>query len=258
MNPPKPEKSVIRPTDADAIRLARTLVRSARFGALAVLDPASGAPIASRVALATDQRGAPLILVSALSGHTRAITADPRCSLLAGEPGKGDPLAWPRISLYCRAERLAAESAEAREAARRYLNKNAKAKLYAGFPDFAFFRLEPSGASLNGGFGKAFDLTAQDLLIPEIVPEIAEIEQSAIVHMNEHHKPAIALLAGSGKSGIPKKAAGEWFVTGIDPDGADFAAGDAASRLFFEKPVSTGLELRSTLAKMTESARKHL
>ena len=30
------------------------------------------------MALATDQRGAPLILVSALSGHTRAILTDPR------------------------------------------------------------------------------------------------------------------------------------------------------------------------------------
>lgn len=258
MNQPKPEKSVIRPTDADAIRLARRLLRSARFGALAVLDPQNGAPVASRVALATDQRGAPLILVSALSGHTRSILADPRCSLLAGEPGKGDPLAWPRISLFCRAERLEPGSAEAMEAARRYLNKNPKARLYADFPDFAFFRLAPTGASLNGGFGKAFALTAADLLLQDAAPEIAEIEQSAIVHMNENHKPAIALLAGSGKSGLPKKAAGEWIVTGIDPDGADFAAGDETARVFFEKPVSTALQLRSALAKMTESARKHL
>ena len=66
------KKDVIRETDADAIRLARTLVRGARFGALAVLDPNDGSPQASRVAVATDLDGAPLILVSGLSGHTAA------------------------------------------------------------------------------------------------------------------------------------------------------------------------------------------
>ena len=33
------KKNVIRETDAEAIRLAKTLIRTARFGALAVLDP---------------------------------------------------------------------------------------------------------------------------------------------------------------------------------------------------------------------------
>src|SRR5690554_2728845 len=94
-------KDVLRETDAEAIRLARTLVRTARFGAMAVLDPASGSPYVSRVAVASDHDGAPLILVSSLSGHTSGLMADPRCSLLLGEPGKGDPLAYPRISIAC-------------------------------------------------------------------------------------------------------------------------------------------------------------
>ena len=47
-------KDVIRETDAEAIRLARTLIRSARFGALAVIEPATGSPLASRVGVATE------------------------------------------------------------------------------------------------------------------------------------------------------------------------------------------------------------
>ncbi|TIX34331.1 MAG: HugZ family protein, partial [Mesorhizobium sp.] len=93
------KKDVIRETDAEAIRLAKTLIRSARFGALAVIEPGTGSPLASRVGVATDLDGAPLILVSMLSAHTGAILADPRCSLLVGEPGKGDPLAHPRLTL---------------------------------------------------------------------------------------------------------------------------------------------------------------
>ncbi|RVB60512.1 HugZ family protein, partial [Mesorhizobium sp. M7A.F.Ca.CA.002.03.2.1] len=56
-----PKKDVIRETDAEAIRLAKTLLRSARFGALAVIEPQTGSPLASRVGVATDIDGAPLI-----------------------------------------------------------------------------------------------------------------------------------------------------------------------------------------------------
>lgn len=157
-------RKVIRETDAEAIRLAHRLVRTARYGALAVLDPKTGAPLASRVAVATDSDGAPLILVSSLSAHTGALAADPRCSLLLGEPGKGDPLAHPRISLACTAVRLERGTPGHLRAQRRYLDHHPEAKLYAGFGDFSFFRLEPEGASLNGGFGKAYLLKREELL----------------------------------------------------------------------------------------------
>lgn len=157
-------KTVIRDTDAEAIELAQKLIRTARYGALAVLDQGTGAPLASRVAVAADLDGAPLILVSALSQHTGALLADPRCSLLLGEPGKGDPLAHPRISLACRAVRLERGTPAHAGAEQRYLSCHPKAKLYAGFADFSFFRLDPDGASLNGGFGKAYRLTRADLL----------------------------------------------------------------------------------------------
>src|SRR5690606_16094888 len=98
------------------------------YGALAVLDPADGSPYASRVAVATDLDGTPLILVSSLSGHTAGLVADPRCSLLVGEPGKGDPLAHPRISISCRANRLERGSDEHARAQRRFLNRNPKSK----------------------------------------------------------------------------------------------------------------------------------
>src|SRR5262245_14521099 len=94
-------RDVLRPTDEEAIRLGKTLVSTARHGAIAVLDPKTGRPLASRVGVATDADGAPIILVSMLAAHTRALIADPRCSLLAGEVGKGDPLAHPRITLIC-------------------------------------------------------------------------------------------------------------------------------------------------------------
>ncbi len=155
-------KSVIRETDAGAIAQAQGLIRNATFGAIAVLDAKDGWPLASRVGVATDESGTPIILVSGLSAHTQALVKDPKCSLLLGEPGKGDPLAHPRITVVCNAVRVdKADDATLRE---RYLAVHPKAKLYVDLGDFAFFRLEPVRANLNGGFGKAFHLTPSDLL----------------------------------------------------------------------------------------------
>jgi heme iron utilization protein len=248
-------RNVIRETDAEAVRLARTLLRSARYGALAALEPSSGDPLASRVAVATDLDGTPLILVSALSEHTGAILADPRCSLLLGEPGNGDPLAHPRISLRCRAERLERGTPAQLRAERRYLNRHPKARLYAGFGDFAFFRLAVERASLNGGFGKAYHLARPDL-VPDLAAnaELADAEQGALDHMNADHRDAVDIYAHAFA-----KAAGEgWTLTGIDAEGLDLALGDDSRRIFFDAPLAGAGALRQTLVAMAQAGRRLL
>ena len=246
------KKDVIRETDAEAVRLAKTLIRGARFGALAVIEPVTGAPLASRVGVATDIDGTPLILVSMLSAHTGAILADPRCSLLVGEPARGDPLAHPRITLVCQALRLERGSAEHARAERRYLNRNPKAKLYAALGDFSIFRLEPERASLNGGFGKAYLLDRTDLVTTgPIVEELAACEQSALDHMNADHLDAIAIYARhfAGAEGDG------WIATGFDADGMDLASGDAICRVFFPEPLKAACELRPVLVDMAKTGR---
>ena len=153
----------LRPVDDEARALARRLMEEARHGALGVLDPDTGAPHVTRVAVGIGD-GGPVTLISALSHHTRALAADPRCSLLLGEPGpRGDPLTHPRLTLLARAAFVAPDDpgrAALREA---WLARHPKAKLYVDFADFAFVRLEPAGAHLNGGFGRAYRLGAADL-----------------------------------------------------------------------------------------------
>lgn len=244
--------SVIRPTDAQAIRLAKTLTRTARHGALAVVEPETGRPLVSRVGTATDADGAPIILVSMLSAHTRALLDDPRCSLLLGEPGKGDALAHPRITLLTSACQIARDTAQYERAERRYLNKNPKAKLYAGLGDFRMFRLDVEGASLNGGFGKAFVLTSADLVTQSAASEaIAQSEQSALDHMNADHRDAIDLYARH----FAGATTGGWVMTGIDVDGFDIASGDDVGRVFFDAPLSQASEMRVRLVEMAKSAR---
>ena len=153
--------SPIRPTDDEARALARQLIADARIAALAVTLK-DGAPYVSRIAFGTTPEGAPLTLVSDLAHHTRALRANPRCSLLVGEAaGRGDPLTHPRLTLMATARFL--PDAERAAQAAHYLATHPKAKLYIGFADFHLVTFDVTRAHLNGGFGKAFTLTPEDL-----------------------------------------------------------------------------------------------
>lgn len=157
--------SPIRPTTEDAKQLAQRLLDSAGYVSLAVLDPLTGGPYVSRVLIARMPDGALITLVSQLAAHTKALMNDPRASVLAGEPGKGDPLAYPRITVQCVTEPVARDSDAHVNMRQVFLARHAKAKLYIDFTDFLFFRLIPQNASLNGGFGQAFILDGAELAI---------------------------------------------------------------------------------------------
>jgi putative heme iron utilization protein len=162
------EVNPIRETDTEARKLGRALLDEARHGALGVLNPATGAPEVTRVAVATAPDGQPITLISALSSHTAALRADPVCSLLVGEPGpKGDPLTHPRLTLACRAD-FTEHGTQAYASLRaHYLTIHPKAQLYIDFTDFVFASLHVASAALNGGFGKAYRLTPADLGLPK-------------------------------------------------------------------------------------------
>lgn len=231
----------------DAIGLSRILLRSVRSGALATLDP-DGTPFASLVTIATDSDGTPLMLLSRLSGHTRNLLADPRCSLLFSRGGKGDPLAHPRLTVVgCAAQ---TEEPRARE---RFLARHPKAKLYADFPDFGFFALDPSAGHLNGGFAKAATLTRAELLLDLAGAEgLVAGERGAVEHMNADHADALALYA----AGAGGDAALPWRLSGLDPEGLDLMAGDRTARAVYPGPVSDMGALRKILVTMAAQARQ--
>lgn len=158
----EPKINPIRETDEEAIRMARLLIAEARFGALAVLEPGTGMPLVSRIAVGTGHDGQLVSLASDLSFHSKALAADPRCSILVGEPGKGNPLAHPRVTLIGRLEMVGREQARADGLRECWLALHPKAQLYVDFGDFNFYRLELERAHLNGGFGKAYVLKPEE------------------------------------------------------------------------------------------------
>ena len=160
----QPARTVLGTVSPEVIAEAKALIEGANHAALATHEPESGDPLATRVGLATLGDGTPLIIVSALTPHSTALKADPRCSLLIGKIGKGDPLAHPRVMLSCRAAMVEPKTDSAIEARRRYLQKHPKARIYVDLPDFRFFRLVVLRARFNAGFGRAYEIEAEALV----------------------------------------------------------------------------------------------
>lgn len=243
----------VRKTDDEARQLARQLISRARFGSLAVLLPDGGHPFASRTAVACDADRTPVILVSQLSTHTAGLANDPRVSLLLGEPGKGDPLAHPRITLQCQATRLARDDVRHDRMRARFLRRHPKSALYIDFLDFSFFRLEPREASLNGGFGKAYHLIPEDFLIASPAMEaLADMEESAIEQMNGDHRDAVTLCAHKLAGGKGAK----WNVSGIDAAGFDLLGADTLLRIEFDAPLQDADQLAEEMADLAKRARQ--
>lgn len=146
--------------------MVRALLQGATHAALSFHDPNDGRPGISRIAFALDENGVALSLMSDLAVHAAALQADPRCALLIGEPGsRGDPLTHPRLSLSAEARFVRHGTSEHSPLAEAYLRQRPKSKLYIGFADFSIVVFRPLGGVLNGGFGKAFQLTAADVSI---------------------------------------------------------------------------------------------
>jgi len=241
----------MQPTpEFDASRLARSLLRRSRQGALATLMTGSGDPYCSLVNVATDPAGAPILLISRLALHTRNILGDNRVSLMLDERAEGDPLEGSRIMLAGMAEEAGGEDAKILR--RRYLNAHPSAEAFVDFKDFSFFRIRPSGAHLVAGFGRIVDLTPEQFLTDLSGAEaLLAAEQDAIDHMNADHLEATNLYATK----LLGAETADWRCTGCDPGGLDLQAGAITLRLDFPERVTGPGELRKMLVKLAGEAR---
>lgn len=243
---------VIRQTDDNARMLGRRLLRSSRHAALGFIDPQDGFPSVSRVLTATDIDGAPVLLVSSLSAHTKGLAADPHASLLFGEVGKGDPLAHPRLTVHGISEQIVKDGEVYSRVRRRFLARHPKSSLYIDFPDFAILRLAISTTRLNAGFGRAYVLSADDLMIRSpATSDLAALEEEAVAHMNFDHADAIALCA----TRLAGEKPGNWRMAGVDAAGIDLLDRDRLCRLEFDEVLTRAAGLRPALMEMTRRAR---
>jgi putative heme iron utilization protein len=226
---------------------AKKLLREGRSGALATLMPGSGDPYCSLVNVATAADGAPLLLISRLAVHTKNLLVDPRVSLMIDERKEGDPLQGGRVMLMGTA--AATGDADVR---RRYLDRQPEAEMFAGFADFAFYRLVLKSAHLVAGFGRIVDLQPQDILTETgDASELVVAEPEILAHMNGDHAEAVRLYATK----LLGARDGEWRCVGCDPEGLELQLERTALRLPFPQRVRAPDVLRDVLKQMAEQAR---
>lgn len=203
-------------------------------------------PYVSLVLVAVDHDLAPILLLSDLAEHSKAIAADPRASLLFdGTAGLAQPLTGARVSLLGRVAETHDERLK-----RRFLARHPDATLYAGFKDFRFYRMTPERAHLVAGFGKIRWIDAAELLAVPPLPELAESEEGIVSHMNEDHRDAVQLYAGK----LLGLAGAGWTMTGIDAEGIDLRQDGQVARLAFETPLSAADQARKALISLVDRA----
>jgi heme iron utilization protein len=236
--------------DFNPTKLARSLLRRSRQGALATLMAESHDPYCSLVNVATHTDGSPILLISRLAVHTKNILDDSRVSLMLDEHAAGDQLEGARIMLAGKAEE--ASGGDVAALRRRYLNAHPSADAFVDFKDFSFFRIKPAGLHLVAGFGRIIDLTPGQFMTDiSDAAALLEAESGAVEHMNADHRDAMNLYATK----LLGAEAGDWRCTGCDPDGIDMQAGTSTLRLDFPERVISGAELRKVLVRLAADAR---
>lgn len=237
----------------DAVAEAKLLLRSTRAAALATLAAPSGDPFASLVNVATAPDGSPILLMSRLAAHTRHLDIDTRVSLLfysaLNMPSGGDPLTHSRLTILGRAERVS-DSAERLALRARFLARHPKSSLYADFADFSFFRVTMEVAHLNGGFGRAANLSADSIFTS--LDGAAELvaEEARLLAEIESAEPQIANALASARGG----SGDSWRAIGFDPEGIDASDGERLIRIVFPTRVASPAELRQAVAVLLAEA----
>ena len=235
--------------DFNAQLAAKKLLREARSGALATLMPDSGDPYCSLVNVATAPDGSPLMLLSRLAIHTKNLLADRRVSLMLDERKEGDPLQGARVMLMGSCSKKTDSSA-----ASSYLRRHPAAEQYAGFADFAYYRMTIERVHLVAGFGRIVDLKPEQLLTDvSDARALIDAEAEVIAHMNADHAEACRLYATK----LLGASDGDWKCVGIDPEGLELQNGRAALRLFFPQRVTGPGPLRAVLKQLADEARAH-
>ncbi|CAO3415831.1 hypothetical protein [Azospirillum doebereinerae] len=209
---------------------------------------AAGWPYPSLALVALDHDGSPLLLLSNLAEHTRNIARDPRIGLLFdGTGGLAQPLTGARLSVLGRAAR----SDEPRHRAR-FLRRHPDAAFYAGFADFAVYRVAVERAHLVAGFGRIHWLSRDGLGLPGVPLALAEAETDTLAVLNDAHAAALPLLVPL-PPGATERGEG-WTLTGLDPEGCDLRCGGYVARVDFDERTDDPESARLALAALVQRA----
>jgi putative heme iron utilization protein len=199
---------------------------------------------------AVDELGRPVFFISSMAMHTHNLRADPRASLLITQPDvSGDPLGAARLTLLGDAT-----EAPAAQVSELYLSRYENAKYWQEYSDFAYYRLQVSGAYFIGGFGVMGWISADDYGSAPPDP-LAQAAPGIIRHMNNDHADALLLIARRFAGESPDEAT----LTAVDRLGFHIRlkSGDRihGRRVAFLREVRNTEDARAVFVEMVRQAR---
>lgn len=135
------------------VDLAHQLVENAAIASLAVVC-SDGAPIVALTSPVMLPNGAMLVLVSSLSAHGKALSANSQAGLLfTGVEDLTDPMKTPRLTVQGSAVKATLDERAF------FLQSRPEAELYIDFSDMQLYRIDLKNAHLVVGFGRAVSLS---------------------------------------------------------------------------------------------------
>jgi putative heme iron utilization protein len=149
--------------DAQARHSLTRLIRTQRIAALGTIWDT--APLVSMVLyVPAADLSAFYVHVSHLAQHTQALRQDRRVSLLIVEPDSGqtDPQLLARVSIRGEAMETPPTAGNYAEVKAAYLARFPQSAVNFGLEDFILYGIAPRNARYVAGFGRIFDLAAED------------------------------------------------------------------------------------------------
>ena len=220
---------------------ARALLAGAFQGVLSTHSlEHEGYPFGSVIPYMRDLTGAPVLLLSHLSQHTKNLHANPRCGLTLLKSGGGDVQQRARLSAI--GDVSATETSADTE---RYFDYFPQTRVYHEELGFRFYRFQPIRFHWNGGFATArwFDPSRLLLATPFNLP----ITQQILGHMNQDHVDTLRHYLRHVADYNPDEPA---VMVGIDGEGMDLRVDDRLYRVGFPRRVATAEEARAVLVEM--------
>ncbi len=256
--------------------IAKQLIRSSSRGYLSThFDPNSfqskkinikhSFPYSTFTLTAFDYDISPIVLLSNLSEHTTNIKKNSLVSLMLCEEQKvydhfpkfknnsfdyEDPMSRPRITLIGNLKITKKSHHKSR-----FLLRHPAAKLYSGFSDMNYYKLNIIGAHLVGGFASVKWFSKNDLICKDVL-NFENYESDIISHMNESHQESLRHYAYKLIKKIKPKTNMIWSLVGIDPEGFDLRRKNELIRFFFENQVKDAKKLRGTFVGLHKKALK--
>jgi len=245
------QKEAPRLTNAEEVRTL--LSRNSGHGVISTAGE-DGFPNGGVVAFGLSDDGLPTFSFSGLSGHTRDVLRDPRCTLtVTADSFKG--MSDARVALSGVLERATDEDTRAKMK-EVYLAKHPD-HFWAEFGDFSFFQMkEIKSVRYVGGFARAGDVTAEDYVAAK--PDImASFMDHVCNHMNDDHADAVKAIT---QSAVPMPPIDEASMVSFDRLGMLMKVKFTRSgevlkvRVPFPREAQDRKDIKTLIVEMTQAA----